>query len=309
MNYKIITPVLTEPVTLAEAKQHIRVTTGGTFNDDVTTAQSIIPGSYPVSTVTGTAVDVLGYTAMANLSAGVCGSGGSVSAKIQESDDSTTWNDWTGGTFTIVTEANDNAIQEIAYTGVKQYIRVIAAVSGTDCSFSADVLTKSGDTDEDTAIEFLITTAREYCENYTRRALATQTIEAYLPTFPHCDRFELPHPPLQSVTSVKYKDSTGTETTMVVGTNYLVDDENTVAQIVLPYGLTWPLFTEYPVNAVKVRYVAGYASENPIPRSIKQAMLLLIGHWYNNREAVGNVGGEIAFAVKALLSMYKVGWF
>jgi uncharacterized phiE125 gp8 family phage protein len=164
---------------------------------------------------------------------------------------------------------------------------------------------------EDALIGALITTAREYCENFTRRALATQTIEAYLPSFPHEDRFELPLPPLQSVTSVKYKDSVGTETTMTEGTGYLVDDESNVGGIVLPYGHTWPNFTEYPVNAVKVRYVAGYDDTHIMPKSIKQAMSLLISYWYDNRSAVtvGSVSSETEFAVKALLNMYRAKWF
>jgi len=154
----------------------------------------------------------------------------------------------------------------------------------------------------------LITAAREYCEGFTGRALATQTIEAYLDRFP-CGGIELPCAPLQSVTSVKYKDSAGTETTMTANTDYIADDESNIGRIVLPYGKSWPSFTPYSVNPIKIRYVAGYYASDPIPRSIKQAILLLIGHWYANREATGNVGGQIEFAVKALLSMHRVRWW
>ena len=34
-------------------------------------------------------------------------------------------------------------------------------------------------------------------------------------------------------------------------------------------------------------------------------MKLLIGHWYANREAVGNIGSEVEMAVHALLSPLK----
>ena len=311
--YRIITPVQTEPVTLAEAKAHLNQLSE-TFADDMQTLQSIPPGSHAVApnySLTGATAQVGGYECAVNLSAGTCGSGGSIAAKLQDSDDLEVWEDVPDGAFAVVTEESDNAVQEIAYTGGKEYVRVAATVAGAACDFSADVMIRSGDATDDELIASLITAAREYCEDYTSRALATQTLEAYADAFPCKDRFELPMPPLQSVESVKYKNSAGTETTLTEGTDYLVDDESAVAQIVLPYGKSWPSFTPWPVNPVKVRFTAGYADGNPAPKTIKQAMLMLIGHWYVNREAVltGTVSKEIEFAVKALLSMKKTRWF
>lgn len=167
----------------------------------------------------------------------------------------------------------------------------------------------SSETAEDTLLGSLITAAREYCENYTGRALATQTIEAYLDRFPCFYEIELPRAPVQSVSSVKYKDSAGTETTLPANTDYLVDVDRSVGRIVLPYGVSWPSFTPYPVNPVRIRFVAGYTEANLIPKTIKQAMLLLIGHWYANREAVGTTKGEMDFAVKSLLSMHRIWWW
>lgn len=163
------------------------------------------------------------------------------------------------------------------------------------------------DATEDSLVSALITAAREYCELYTGRAMATQTLEAYANSFGCRNYIRLPMRPIQSVTSVKYKDSDGTETTLTADTDYIADMDE--GRIVLPYGETWPSFTAYTVNPVKIRYIAGYYASNLIPKAIKQAMLLLIGHWYANREAVGNAGGEIEFAVRALLSLYRDRWF
>lgn len=305
VDYKTITPISTEPVSLAEAKTHLRLTSG-TFAGDTTTYQSIVPGDHDMAVLTGAAIDVLGYTTLVNLDAGTCA--GSVAAKIQESDDSENWQDFSE--FTTVTEANDNAIQEADYTGGKQYVRVVATITDAACSFSANVIVKTGDVTEDDLISALITAAREYCEGFTGRALAAQTLETYPPRFPCENEIELPCPPLQSVTSVKYTDSDGDETTMTEDTDYIVDTDSPVGRIVLPYAGTWPTETLYTVNPIKIRYVAGYET---IPRSIKQAMLLLIGHWYANREAVlvgqGTMSKEIEFAVKALLSMQRIRWF
>ena len=43
-----------------------------------------------------------------------------------------------------------------------------------------------------------------------------------------------------------------------------------------------------------------------IPRPMRSAMLLLIGHWWKNREAVGNVGAAVPLAVDSLLWPYRV---
>jgi uncharacterized phiE125 gp8 family phage protein len=305
MDYRITTPITTEPLTLAEVKAHLRLDSS-TYAGGTATYQSIAPGSHAIAAsygLTGASVEVLGKEALVNLNMGACGTGGSVTAKIQESDEGTHWSDFAA--FATVTETNDNAVQEKEYTGGKRYIRVVATVAGAACAFSADVVTKSGEAAEDALLTSLITVAREYCEGYLWRALATQTIEAYPARFPCCNCIELPRPPLQSVTSIQYKDSSGTETTMTEGTDYIVDADSNVGRIVLPNGKLWPV-ASYPVNPIKIVYVAGYCKENPIPISIKQAMLLLIGHWYANREAVGAVGGAVDFSVKSLLCAYKV---
>lgn len=307
IDYKVITPISTEPVTLAEAKTHLRLTSG-TFAGDTTTYQSIVPGDHDVAVLTGTALDVLGYTTLVNLDSGTCT--GSVAAIIEESDTGESIDWQTFASFTTVTSANDNSVQEIDYTGGKQYIRVVATITDAGCSFGASVIVKTGDVTEDDLISALITSAREYCEGFTGRALATQTLEAYPKRFPCKNEIEIPHPPLQSVTSVKYTDSDGDETTMTVDTDYIVDTDSTVGKIVLPYAKVWPTATLYTVNPIKIRYVAGYTT---IPISIKQSMLLLIGHWYANREAVlvgqGTMSKEIEFAVKSLLSIDRMRWF
>ena len=306
METKIVTAITTEPLSLAEVKLHLRLQSE-TYAGDTVTYQSIVPENHVVAaaySLEGSSADVLNKTTLVNLNAGTCA--GTVTAKIQESDDDTLWQDYS--TFTPVTTANDNAIQELAYTGTKQYVRVVATVASATSNFSADIVTKSGDVTEDNLLNMLITSAREYCENYTRRAFATQTLEGYLDCFPS-DVIEIPNPPLQSVTSIKYTDSDSTETTLTEDTDYIVDTDSNIGRIVLPYGESYPSFTPYTVNPIKIRYITGYYASNLIPKALKQAMLLLIGHWYLNREAVApNMTTEIKFAVQALLSMYRVGW-
>lgn len=171
-------------------------------------------------------------------------------------------------------------------------------------------LRMTDDTTEDDLVLLLIERARIYCEKHTGRAFGTQTWEAYLNYWPGRNYIDLPMPPLQSVTSVKYKDYAGTETTMTLTTQYLVDTDSDTGRIVLPYGVTWPSFVGYPINPIRIRYVAGYTS---LPETLKQAMLLVIGSWYENREhAAEIIGGKlevVPFSAFALMAQYRVRWW
>lgn len=161
--------------------------------------------------------------------------------------------------------------------------------------------------DDDSLITALITAARQHVEVITRRALITQTWDLTLDTWPDGGAILMPLPPLQSVTSITYKDSAGTVYTMPA-TDYIVDKAEEPGRIVLAYGKTWPSVTLYPAGAITVRFTAGYGAASAVPQAIKQAILLLVGHWYESREAVvgGAVQREIPFAVEALLWSFRV---
>jgi len=160
---------------------------------------------------------------------------------------------------------------------------------------------------EDELLLGLIRTARVYCENITRRALAEQALEMGLDNFPAGSKaIILPCPPLVSVTEIAYRDSTGVETILLPETAYVVDTDREPGRVMPVYGTCWPVFTPFTTSAVRIRFVAGY--EN-LPATIRHAMLLLIGHWYENREATGSVKDEVAFSVNALLSVYRLECF
>jgi len=134
--------------------------------------------------------------------------------------------------------------------------------------------------DEDALISGLITAAREYCESFQNRAYITQTWELSFDDFPNMP-LKLPRPPLVSVESVKVIDSTGAETTLDPS-DYIVDTDSEPGRIAFAYGKCWPSVTLQPVNAVKIRYTAGYDDAQKVPQSVKQAMLIYIAHRYEN---------------------------
>lgn len=139
---------------------------------------------------------------------------------------------------------------------------------------------------EDTLIQLLIKTARVMVEARSRQALLTQTLQLNLVGWPVNGVIELLKPPVQSVTSVKYVDQDGVEQTWDSG-NYAVDTESQPGRLLRGYGVSWPSVRREGVAApVQITYVAGYGDREAVPEPYKQAMLLLIGHWYEHREEV-----------------------
>jgi uncharacterized phiE125 gp8 family phage protein len=114
-------------------------------------------------------------------------------------------------------------------------------------------------------------------------------------------------PPVKSITQIAYVDETGTTITVLLARNTLWRlGAGSMQSVVTPYfDTSWPATAPVP-GAVQITYVAGYANAAAVPQAIKQAMLLLIGHWYKHREAAGEAMQEPPFAVGALLSPYVV---
>jgi uncharacterized phiE125 gp8 family phage protein len=167
---------------------------------------------------------------------------------------------------------------------------------------------------EDVELAAWITAARQYVETFTHRACITQTWDLKLDGFPCDAAIVLPNPPLISITTatglvVTYTATTGTLTTWAEA-NYTVDapagPEAGRGSLRPAYGVFYPS-TRDVVNAVTVRFVAGYGAANTVPAGIKAAMKLLIGHWWANREAVniGNSTSELPLAVASLLWPFK----
>lgn len=163
----------------------------------------------------------------------------------------------------------------------------------------------SDDTTEDTLISAWITAAREVAEQYTGRALATQTLELALDEFPDADDcssvIELPMPPVASITSVKYTDTAGTEQT-ISGSAYALSLYGDSRRLAPTYGNTWPSTQDVP-DAVRVRYVTGYTTT---PKAVKAAILLMVGWLEQNRGEAMSTDDVQPAAAKNLLGTVKI---
>lgn len=306
MNVQIYTAPVLEPVTLANLKLHLRLDSGA-IEDNLTAYQSLVPGEKAIAnnytTHVGTGVDVLGHEAIVYLNSGTNGAGGTVDVKIQESDDNITYADWTGGAFTQVTTANDNAIQEKRYTGTKQYIRTVAKVLVAACVFGTEIIVNEASFADDDKLDRLRKAARREVEIITSRALLTQTWDYYLNAWPSTDHIKIPFGNLQSVTSVSWKDSDGDETTLTENTDYLVETNGEgIGRLVLPYGETWPSGTLYPSNPIKIRFVCGWLAAASIPEDIITAVLFCAERmWYH-----GDRDAALTRAIGSLLYTHRI---
>ena len=162
---------------------------------------------------------------------------------------------------------------------------------------------------EDTLITAMITAATETAEQITGRAIMPQTWELTLDAFPGA--FELTRIPAVSVTSLKYYDTAGVLTTLAPEL-YTMDiaDDYGFAYVIPAYGSEWPTAREQ-VNAVTLRFTAGYANAAAVPESIRSWIKLTTSALYENREAEAYSSRAVSATVKmsfvdALLDRYKV---
>lgn len=150
--------------------------------------------------------------------------------------------------------------------------------------------------------------AREYVEQYTGTALLTQTWEVTLDGW-WDGVLELPYPPLQSVSSIKYIDSDGVEQTLSASL-YQVTTGSPVGYVQWKPDTTVPT-ARAEAGAIRIRFVCGYTSSSLVPASLKQAVLLMIAQWFENREPTllsGAIPQEIPYTARALMDQYRSRW-
>lgn len=167
----------------------------------------------------------------------------------------------------------------------------------------------------DGLLEGLIQASREWVENVCGRSLVEQTRAVYYQDWPDNDRFELPYPPIQSVTSLVYTDADGTENTFS-SSNYSVITNREPGLLVLGYQKVWPTATihneEWPI---KITYVSGYeaTTDSPIdyraniPAGIINAIKLDVERRYDRPPE--NYARRLDEVIDDLLATHKIRRF
>lgn len=156
------------------------------------------------------------------------------------------------------------------------------------------------DPSEDVLLTQLIRAAEGVCEQYQGRVYSKKSFTAFYEYA--YESVKLPHPPLVGVSEVKLRLADGTEM-VVPETEYFVDKYSFLGRVVLKVPSVYQGFELEP-NGYQITFEAGYEK---IPDAYAQAILLLVGHFYENRESASPVAlNEIPFGVKALLSPDRV---
>jgi len=158
----------------------------------------------------------------------------------------------------------------------------------------------------------MLTSARQWVENYLRRQLVTATWKAYLDGFPAEIQIN-DKLPIATISSIAYVDDDGDSQTLS-SSLYQSDlvSEGKPARIMPAYGQTWPAVRSGVYNAVTVTFTAGYgATRESVPLGIRHAILMLAADWYNNREdvVVGAISGRIATGVEFCLQPFEWGFY
>ena len=155
---------------------------------------------------------------------------------------------------------------------------------------------------DDTLILELVKAAEETLKESLDLYISASTYIAYFDGFPSdYAPIELWSYPISSITSVKYIDGDGNEQT-VSSANYKTDLVGKPARIVPYDSFSWPdTFSRYP-NSMYVEFVTGWTAPQTCPDDIIQALYLIVGDWYDNRE---NRGLRYPRAADMLLKKYK----
>ena len=160
------------------------------------------------------------------------------------------------------------------------------------------------DYDDDNAyITSLIGVATNVVEQFTRRRLITQTYNIYYDEFPPFMDLQVGN--VASVTHVKYYDTDNTLQTLDTS-EYDVDIRVKPGRIYQAEDGNFPNTYER-ANSVEVEFVVGSAASD-VEDAIKQAMYIVIGRYYENRQDVvmGTQVNELPLMVEHLLTPYRL---
>jgi uncharacterized phiE125 gp8 family phage protein len=176
------------------------------------------------------------------------------------------------------------ATEPLTYSEVKAFLRL-------------------NDDSEQTFVTTLITIARQIVEGQTWRPLISQSWALQF------DKSELNlfisninKAPIISIDTVSYYDTDNVLQTLSP-TLYETDIYGNPARFRLK---SIPMVYDR-MGALIVNFVCGYTNAAAVPQAIKQAMLLIIGHLYENRQDVvtGTQVNEIPMASRYLLEPYR----
>ena len=164
--------------------------------------------------------------------------------------------------------------------------------------------------DDDVLINTLIKTAVAFVDvtGALGKAMISQTWREWYA--PNPSQIVLSLGPVQSVSAIKYYDTDNALQTDTLS-NYFVLGTSGRTTIKPKSGFTWPTAFVRD-DAIAIEYVIGYGdSAADIPATVRQALLMLIAHYYENREneLIGTISKTIPFGFEALIDIERNHWY
>lgn len=163
------------------------------------------------------------------------------------------------------------------------------------------------DNADDAIIAAQLQSATTYVETLIKSPLMSVTCKLYLDRFPSDGTIRLPAYPARSVTSVQYKKVSQSPNLITLASNQYVLTPWCPASICLSLTGIYPEADYNPPDfAVVVSYLAGYATTPEVPDPLKQAVLLMFTHWYDNSRAATTTENlkEAPHAVEMITRQY-----
>jgi uncharacterized phiE125 gp8 family phage protein len=159
---------------------------------------------------------------------------------------------------------------------------------------------------EDLLIASLIVTARLHVEAAAGLALIAQGWSYFLDAWPPGPALRLPLRPVQGIAAVRLYDEDAVATTLDPAA-YLLDGAGLPPRLVRQGTLLWPKPGRV-ANGIEVAFTAGYGTAAAdVPAPLRQAILLLVAHWYEHRSPVeiGAHAEPVPGMVGELLAPYR----
>ena len=165
-------------------------------------------------------------------------------------------------------------------------------------------------TDDDTLLTRLIDVAVAYTDvtGALGHAMISQKWGQWVSSTPP-QSVKLILGPVIQVNAVKYYDTAGDLQTDTLG-NYEVTGTSFASYVGPADGFSWPV-TQDRADAIRIEYTIGYGeATTDIPDTLRHALMLLVGHWYDNRENTAmDELTNIPYGFDMLVDMHRRCWY
>ncbi|MGE3987138.1 head-tail connector protein [Pseudorhodoplanes sp.] len=160
--------------------------------------------------------------------------------------------------------------------------------------------------DDDDVIAALIAAARVHVEAQTRRALIEQTWRLVRDVWPAAGRLPVLPVPLVEVAAIRVFDADGMPELLDVD-DFAIDRASAPAVLAFVRGA--PPAPGKLAAGIEIDIVAGYGDEpDAVPQPLRQAIRMLVAHWYENRGVIA-ASGEVAsmpVSVSSMIAPFRV---